>query len=81
MCITTFDGACLNRESGAEVKYFDDPVINSRFIQFIDLFSELIEKYGGDMVFPEGENESWEINFQTVHDMNSNDILTNHDAA
>ena len=25
MCITTFDGACLNRESGAEVKYFDDP--------------------------------------------------------
>ena len=33
------------------------------------------------MVFPEGENESWENNLQTVHDMKSNDILTNHDAA
>ena len=33
------------------------------------------------MEFPEGENESWENNLQTVHDMKSNDILTNHDVA
>ena len=40
------------------MKYFDDPVYESKFNQFIDLFATLIEKYGGEIVFPTEENSA-----------------------
>ena len=39
------------------MKYFDDPVYDSKFNQFIDLFATLIEKYGSEVVFPTEEND------------------------
>ena len=63
------------------MRYFDDPVINSRFNQFIDLFAELIEKYGGELTIPAKENQSWENDFHAVQSTESSDKLTNHCAA
>ena len=64
-----------------KVKYFDDPVINSRFTQFIDLFADLIEKYGGDMIFPEITDQSWENSHKTVQEAKKSNDLTNTEAA
>lgn len=63
------------------MKYFEDPVINSRFNQFIDLFAELIEKYGGELTIPAEENKSWENVFQTVQPSDPDNRLTKHYAA
>lgn len=68
MCFATHVGPCSNLERGDDLKYFDDPVHNSKFNQFIDLLAELIEKYGGDIEFPETEKDnSWENNPDTIH--------------
>ena len=75
------DGSCFYRGSGAEVKYFDDPGYDSKFKQFIDLFAELIEKYGGDIYFPEEQKQSWEISSQTVQGDKTDEELTNPDVA
>lgn len=64
-----------------KVKYFNDPVVNSKFIQFIDLFAELIEKYGGDMVFPDHDDQSWENDHETVQIKKNKDDLTSTEAA
>ena len=63
MCIDTelFAGLCLRWERGVVMKYFDDPIYNSQFQQFIDCFAELIEKYGGNIVFPEDRMKQDEI--------------------
>ena len=80
-CLATSDGFCIYRGSGAEVKYFDDPVYDSKYTQFIDLFAELIEKYGGDLVIPEEAKQGWEKVSSTVQKESTKSILTKPDAA
>ena len=64
----SFAGLCLRWERGVVMKYFDDPVYNSQFLQFIDCFAELIEKYGGNIVFPDEKKTKAELGEVTSAD-------------
>ena len=48
------------------MKYFDNPIYDSKFNQFIDLFATLIEKYGGEIVFPTEENSDQKADQSSV---------------
>lgn len=65
------------------MKYFDVPEQNAAFMRYIDILVEMIEKYGGSIVFPAEEEmkDSWDNILQSVQCNSKANNLTSKPAA
>ena len=65
------------------MKYFDVPEQNAAFMRFIDVFAGLIEKYGGNVVFPPEDDmkEHWQSILKNTQQNTEKTSLTNDPAA
>ena len=65
------------------MKYFDVPEQNAAFLRHIDILYQMIEKYGGNAVFPpEDEMKTrWENILQSIQENEDNNSLTTKPAA
>jgi hypothetical protein len=65
------------------MKYFDVPEQNAAFLRHIDILYQMIEKYGGNVVFPpEDEMKTrWENILQSIQENEDNNSLTTKPAA